>query len=179
MWLAVIVACGSGGGELRSKPAEPTVDLSTPQGGGAIVWTNLATLFPPDGPALPAPLASLAPGIGAEEAAAVLESAREPGVEITREEMGGHVVLRSVLREWTDVGVSLVLERDGQHLHQVNLSLPATDAIAALGDRWGAPEVAAGAEGRPIYRWRRDGAAWKAELDAVGAERAVLAYERP
>jgi hypothetical protein len=179
MLVAWVIGCGSGSGELRSKPTEPTVDLRAPRGGGAVVWTNLAALFPAEGPGLPAPLASLAPGMGGEEAAAVLEAARAPGVEITREEIGGHVVMHSVLRDWTDVGVSLVLEPGADRLQQVNLTVPADDALVALGDRWGAPEVASGAEGRPVYRWRREGAPWRAELDAVGAERAVLAFERP
>jgi len=179
MLFAWVMGCGSGSGELRSQPAAPTLDLTAPASDGGVVWTDLATLFPEQGPALPAPLASLVPGMGAEDAAVVLEAAREPGVTIAREELGGHVVLHSVLRDWTDVGVSLVLEPDAQRLLQVNLSLPATGALAALGDRWGAPEVATGAEGRAVYRWRRDGAPWRAELDALAGERAVLVFERP
>lgn len=176
MWA---MACGSETRELRSAPTEPTVTLAAPESSGGIVWSNLASLFPDDGPAMPVPLGSLTPGMGADEATAVLDAARVPGVAIEREEVGGHVVMRSVLRDWTDVAVSLVLDAKGEHLEQVSLTLPATEALAALGDRWGAPEVTFGAEGRSIYRWRRDGAAWRATLDAVSDERAVLVLERP
>jgi hypothetical protein len=179
MWLVWAMACGSGTQELRSAPTEPTVTLAPPAPQAEIVWSNLASLFPDDGPAMPAPLGSLTPGMGAGEAIAALDAARAPGDRIEREEVGGHVVMRSVLRDWTDVAVSLVLDETGERLEQVSLTLPATEALAALGDRWGAPEVTFGAEGRSIYRWRRDGAPWRAALDAVGGDRAVLSYERP
>jgi hypothetical protein len=173
------VGCGSPE-PVRSAPTEPTVALAPPDAAQqGVVWSDLADVFPEEGPALPAPVAALVPGQPADAAIAVLEAGRHPAGPIRRSVLGGHPVHRALLRDRPDVSVSLVLDTSGATLHQVNLNLPEDQALAVLGDRWGTPEVTSGPSGTPVHRWTRDGAPWAAELQSAGEGRAILAFRAP
>jgi hypothetical protein len=172
------IGCGSPE-PLRSAPTEPTVSLKPADAPQGVVWSDLAAVFPELGPALPESLAGLMPGQPAEAALAAFEAARHHAGPVRSFELGGHRVARGLLRDRPDVSVSLVLDTSGATLEQVNLNLPADEALAALGERWGAPDITSGAGGIPMHRWTRAGSTWTAELQPAGEDRAILAFRTP
>jgi hypothetical protein len=174
----MLAGCGFPEEPLRSQPTEPTVSLKPAEEPPGIVWSDLAGLFPEAGPALPAPLAGLVPGQPADAALAVLEAARHPGGRIRTTTLGGHPVVHAVLRDRPDVAVSLVLDKTGATLEQVNIALPSDEALAVLGERWGAPTMTSGPNGTPVPRWSREGAAWAAQLEPAEPG-SILAYRAP
>lgn len=177
----LLLACGADPGPIRSTPSEPTVELAPPTEGLAqeVVWTDLGAFFPEAGPALPAGLSALVPGTNGAEARAVLDAARVPGVPIVAQPVGGHLVANTLLAGPESVGATLILDPDGAALQEIDLSLPTTAAEAALAGRWGPPtETVFEGEAR-VFRWRRDGAPWQAELRAVQDGKSVLKFRAP
>lgn len=181
MWCVWMLACGAEPGPIKSERTEPTVSLA-PEAEGQVeqvVWTDLGTRFPQPGPAMPTALAALVPGQGGAEARDVLQAAKQPGVRIVAQPIDDHLVAQTLLAGDEGLGVTLILDADGASLQQVDLALPTTEAEAALSGRWGPPTETVFDKEIRVYRWRRDGAPWVAELREVGDGKSVLKYSAP
>lgn len=171
-----LLACGTDPAPIRSVPAPATKDLRPEE--EAVVFTDLAELLPPQMAALPAPFASLTPGMVGEAARAVLEKEHEPGVKLFGEAGETQYALSSLLRGHNNVEVTLIFDLDGQTLREVSLALPDEVAIPMLTSRWGPPtEQVPGDQAKVTMRWIPASGPWKAELlPRATREKAILRY---
>ncbi|MEQ1567545.1 MAG: hypothetical protein ABMA64_18025 [Myxococcota bacterium] len=161
-WFA---ACGSPSLP-QSSPTPPTRSFEGAGAGTSVTWTELEDLLPATPLSLPNGLAGLAPRMNGGEARRVLEAAHQPGAKILGEAGTASVALGSILAQHPNVTATLILDREGAHLLEVDLALPRDEALSLLIARWGEPSSIEMLDGaRAVHRWSAPpGSPWRAEL---------------
>lgn len=164
---------------LRSTPASPTVTFEQSVGPQDILWTDLQELLPQRPAALPELLSGLRPGMAGAEAREVLMAAHQPGVRVFSQPVGERFAVASMLKGYPSVGVTLILDDEGQQLSAVDLSLPDEVAVPLLINRWGDPAGSTMQDGgKARYRWEVEGEPWSVELWPAekAGDKAVLKF---
>jgi hypothetical protein len=155
-------------------PTEPTRELVEAGAQEEILWTELTEVFPPRAASPPVGLEGLRPGLSGAEARASLEAAHQPGVPVIGRTAGGHMVLTTLLADFENVGLTVILDDEGAALEHLEVSLPDAAALPMLSVRWGEPTaMQMSADGQPVYLWAPADTAWKVELRTVTAAGAI------
>lgn len=139
LWCMLLVACGgTAQGPVSSTPTAPTAELE-PEPAPEVTWSGLVGLVPRGEVAFPESLQGLSLGMPGAEARAVLDRARDPDLPLHAETRAPFRVVGAGLAGFPEVGATLIMDADTEVLLEVDLSLPADQALFVLTESWGEP----------------------------------------
>ena len=137
--LLLLLGCGSTPETVSSVPTEPVVELGGERPQSDITWETLKGLLAEGEPSFPAALPGLAIGLPEVEARAILDGARDKKLLVPPDQTLDDLSVTSArLQAYPDVGVTLIFK--GGEVFEVDLSLPADEAVFAATTAWGKPD---------------------------------------
>lgn len=151
--LMLLVGCGSKPEPMTSVPTEPVVELGGEGPQSDITWETLKGMLPDGEPAFPAALPGMDIGVPEAQARKILDAARDKNLMVPPDQSLDELSVTSArLQAYPDVGVTLIF-KEGE-VFEVDLSLPAEEAVFAATKAWGKPdEQTIGDETIPQPTW--------------------------
>lgn len=162
----------------QSKPIPPTVELGDPAGMG-VKWATLEGLVTSEAPAVPDALGGLAlgqPEAEVQRALATMHDERMARPQIV--ELDGYRIYGAVLESYDGLGVSAIVDIERAVLHELDLGLPADQALYAFTEAWGPPDMQTDPKLGPVAVWANPETGVRVELTQLAEGRGVAKFRR-
>lgn len=162
--IVALIACEGPHRSDRSTPVEPTMELGDPAGMG-VKWSTLEGFITSEAPALPSALGGLRFGQPEAEVRAALNAIHDARVKMPRVvDLEGDRILGATLAEFEGVAVTAFVDLSTGTLREIDVSLPADEALYVLTKAWGEPEMRADPNLGPVAVWTNAETGLRVEL---------------
>lgn len=163
----------------RSTPVPATVELGDPSGQG-ITWATLEGFVTSGAPAIPETLGGLHLGQSEPDVRATLSRLHDQRLARPQVvELDGYRMYGALVEGFEGVAVTAIVDIERAALHEIDLGLPADQALYAFTQAWGPPDMRADPQLGPVASWTNPATGLVVELVQVGQEQGVAKFRAP